>query len=61
MTTANQTQILDPLPVVLSVTSMSRATLYRLRKAGAFPAPVRISTRRVAWRRSDIEAWMNSL
>lgn len=37
---------------------LSFTTAKRLIAAGVFPAPVRISPRRVAWRRTDLEAWV---
>lgn len=42
-------------------TGLSIATIYRLIKAGKFPAPVAIGTGSVRWRQSDITAWMKSL
>ena len=32
--------------------------LWRLWKAGKFPAPLRISTNRTAWLESDIDSWI---
>lgn len=37
-----------------------RVHLGRLVKAGKFPAPIRLSTNRVAWRRADIEEWLKT-
>jgi prophage regulatory protein len=42
-------------------TSLDITTIYRKIKAGTFPPPVRVGRRRVAWRESDITAWLNSL
>jgi hypothetical protein len=39
----------------------TRKNLRRLVKAGLFPAPVRVSPNRIAWRSEDIEAWIASL
>jgi prophage regulatory protein len=39
---------------VKEFTTLSKATIYRLIKAGKFPAPILISTRRAVWRESDI-------
>ena len=36
----------------------SPTTLWRLWKAGQFPAPLKLGARRNAWRASDIEAWL---
>lgn len=38
---------------------ISRTTLYKLRKAGAFPKPIRISQRKLRFRREDIEGWLS--
>lgn len=37
---------------------LSRATIFALVKAGTFPKPVRIGARAVAWRLSDIDAYL---
>lgn len=42
---------------VKDMTGLSRSTAWRLAQTGAFPAPVRISTHRVAWRESELMAW----
>ncbi len=42
---------------VKDMTGLSRSTAWRLQQLGKFPAPVRISTKRVAWRESDLLAW----
>jgi len=42
---------------VLELACFSRATLWRLVKAGRFPAPSRLGPNCVAWRESDYEAW----
>lgn len=43
---------------VVHVTTMSKASVYRNIQAGEFPKPIRISARRVAWRETDIVAWL---
>lgn len=40
---------------------ISRTTIWRLVKAGAFPRPLRITSKAIAWRRFDIEAWQEQL
>ena len=40
--------------------ALSRSELYRRIRAGQFPAPVSIGARAVAWRSSDIDAWVAS-
>ncbi len=37
---------------------LSRSTIYAAVKAGTFPAPIRIGARAVAWKLSDVEAWI---
>lgn len=49
-------------PDVLSRTGIrSKQYLYRLIERGTFPRPLRIGPRAVAWRASDIDAWLASL
>ncbi len=45
------------LPSVVRVTGLGRSTIYRLMSEGQFPRPVRLASRAVAWRRSDIDGW----
>ena len=47
-----------PCAKVIEATSMSKGQLYAKFKAGKFPAPVRVSENRVAWVRSEVEAWL---
>lgn len=44
------------LPEVLRRIPVSRSTLYSKIRTGEWPAPVRVSKRVVAWKRSDVEA-----
>lgn len=39
----------------------SKSTVYRLVSAGQFPRPVKLGTRAVAWRSSEIDAWIEGL
>lgn len=45
---------------VIEETSLSRTTLWRMVKAGTFPAPNRIGTNRIAWPESRISAWKHA-
>lgn len=45
---------------VAKMTSMSRASVWRLAKAGKLPAPIKLSERVTVWRLSDIEAFIAS-
>lgn len=47
-------------PEVESVTGLSRSTLHDWMKRGEFPQPVKLGTRLVAWRESDVNAWLES-
>ena len=38
----------------------SRVYLWRAVKAGTFPAPIKVSENRIAWRRSEVEGWVAS-
>ena len=43
---------------VLEVVPFSAATLWRMVRAGTFPAPVKLSTRVTAWKCSDVREWI---
>lgn len=47
-------------PVVEEITGLSRSTIYAMMDEGDFPRPVRIGRRAVAWRDSDLNAWLTS-
>lgn len=54
---------LDPLlklDAVKGATGLSRSALYRKVAAGEFPAPVRLGAHAVAWRTSEVAAWIAS-
>ncbi|WAS04907.1 AlpA family phage regulatory protein [Gloeomargaritales cyanobacterium VI4D9] len=40
---------------------LSRSSVYRLASLNRFPKPVRIGIRAVAWKSSDINAWLSRL
>jgi prophage regulatory protein len=40
--------------------SLVRSTILELMSRGAFPRPVRLGAGHLAWRQSDIEAWIIS-
>lgn len=46
------------LPDVLCIAGISKTTLYGLIKSGAFPAPVPLGGRAVAWASTEVEAWV---
>ncbi len=43
---------------VLALVKVSRPTLWSWRRAGTFPAPIRLGPNTIAWRQSDVEAWL---
>lgn len=47
-------------PQVERITGLSRSTIYDWIKKGDFPAPVKLGARLVAWRESDVTAWLES-
>lgn len=47
-------------PAVEALTGLARSTIYHLMSRGQFPRPVRLSVRAVAWRESDVTAWLAS-
>jgi prophage regulatory protein len=49
------------LPEVARTIGVSRATIYRYVDSGRLPRPVKVSTRCIAWRASEITTWMAAL
>ncbi len=45
---------------VVQVTGLSRMTIYRLEKSGAFPARRQLGLNSVAWLEQDVTAWVGS-
>ena len=45
---------------VEELTGLSRASIYRWMRNGRFPRPVKISSRGVRWKESDITDWIQS-
>jgi prophage regulatory protein len=45
-------------PHVQRITGLSRSTIYAGIASGTFPEPVRIGKRAVAWKGSDLDAWV---
>ncbi len=50
-------RLLLPQEVVQRV-RLSKPTIYRLRRAGEFPAPIVVGRKRIAFRESEIEMWL---
>jgi prophage regulatory protein len=53
------TRLLRPA-VVQEITTLSRSTLWEKVRAGTFPRPLKIHKQRIAWRASEVEAWIAS-
>ena len=45
---------------VISVTGLSRMTIWRLERSGGFPLRRQLGPRSVAWLQSDVEGWIKS-
>jgi prophage regulatory protein len=43
---------------VVSVTGLSRMTIWRLERAGEFPRRRQLGARSVAWLQSEVDAWI---
>jgi prophage regulatory protein len=48
------------LPQVLYLTGLGKTSIYKLMRNNAFPQPTSFGARRIAWRRSDIQFWIES-
>lgn len=63
MPTANPstlaTEMLIKLPEVEFRVSLRKSAIYAGIKAKTFPAPIKLSTRSVAWTQSSISNWIN--
>lgn len=46
-------------PAVEELTGLSRSTIYDLMAKGAFPRPVRLTAKAVAWPESVIAEWLS--
>lgn len=49
------------IPEVMAIVGLRRTAILERRAAGTFPPSVDLGGGRVAWRESDIEAWMKDL
>lgn len=45
---------------VLQLTGLKSTTLFELIRKGAFPGPVQLAARCVAWRSGEVQAWIES-
>jgi prophage regulatory protein len=58
--TADLPRVFARLPAVIQVTGLGRSTIYRMVASGAFPAPVQVGLRAIAWRWTDLDRWSES-
>ena len=49
------------LSEVMAITNLPKATIYKYMKCSLFPKQVRLTPRRVGWRLSQIQEWIDSL
>jgi prophage regulatory protein len=49
---------LHRLPDVCALTGLRKSSIYAMMRTGEFPSPVHIGRRAVAWRQSDLDAWI---
>lgn len=47
------------LPEVIRTLGLSKASVYRMVKAGTFPQSVRLGANTVGWLRTDVEQWVS--
>lgn len=53
-------ETLQRKPIVLSRTGLANSTLYYFISEGTFPKPVKLGKRTVAWKKSEIDEWIDS-
>ena len=53
-------ETLQRKPIVLSRTGLANSTLYYFISEGSFPKPVKLGKRTVAWKKSEIDEWIDS-
>lgn len=48
------------LPDVKEITGLGKSSIYKMVKAGEFPAPKKLFSNRVAWATVEVLAWVES-
>ena len=43
------------------ITKLCRVTIWRLEKEGKFPPRIKISQKRIGWRKDEVAKWIESL
>lgn len=59
MTTPSSATVV-PWRTVHALTGLSRVTVWRLRRQGQFPCPIRLSANRIGWRLQEIVDWLGA-
>lgn len=57
-TRSKQPSDLIRIKEVISMTGLSRSSIYTYKNKGEFPSPIQLSSRSVAWVRVDVEKWI---
>jgi len=57
-TTTHTPRAIIRLPELLATVGLSRPSVYRMMKAGAFPQQVKLGTAAVGWLRAEVEQWI---
>jgi prophage regulatory protein len=47
-------------PEIQKTIGLSRPQIWRLRRDGNFPSPLKLSQNRVAWKSSEVQSWIDS-
>lgn len=53
-------RLIDTDDILDKILPVSRVTFWNMRRRGDFPAGIRIAPNRIAWRLSDVRAWIAS-
>ena len=48
------------LDEVCALVGLARSTIYAKVSAGGFPPPIRLGSRSVGWRLSDLDSWLKA-
>jgi predicted DNA-binding transcriptional regulator AlpA len=59
-TTTDKFLSFDELRAEFGLSSTSQRYMLRLERAGGFPARIHLGTRRVAWSRAEVVAWIDA-
>jgi prophage regulatory protein len=57
---SSNTPLFIRIGVVMRLTGLGRSTIYRMMAEDAFPQPVRLTRRLIAWRRTDLDRWSDA-